>query len=68
MYVCIIIYNNSNNNIYNIHHTSNAQKLNTYKYKTYTPQPSTPIKHAGSNLDQDLGDWEDKIIGRGDIR
>ena len=31
------------------HPTRSNQKLEPHTNKTYTPQPSTPIKHAGSN-------------------
>ena len=59
--ICIcmcIIYNNI---IYNITpNGTSAQKLEhkhtstkhkpAHTYETYTPQPSTPIKHAGSDI------------------
>ena len=36
---------------------STKHKPDTHTHQTYTPQPSTPIKHAGS----DIWDWEEGI-------
>ena len=36
-----------------------AQNTNTH-IKTYTPQPSTPIKHAGSDYLEEDDDWDEE--------
>ena len=56
--ICMCICVRYNSNIH-LTSTSNAQQLKSQNikpesepdtYKTYTPQPSTPIKHAGSEF------------------
>jgi hypothetical protein len=56
VYVCMYNSNIIYNSIYvritpNVNNLSPNQNLEPNILQTYTPQPSTPIKHAGSVLD-----------------
>jgi len=41
---------------------SNAQNINTHTHHHITPQPSTPIKHAGSDWDEEGDRLEDEEV------